>query len=610
MSVGLRLSSATAVGCLTAAAALFPATAASAAPFQRGVLLRGTVVTMDGQNTVLRRGNVLVRHGRVVALWRAGKRPPGVRIGRPVVVAPAGGLIFPGLINLHDHPTYSMLPPWPSPTGDAQPAFGRPTGAEPYANRYQWNGARGFGDVSEEHQRLVRAPQAVLVEPSGLDLATEAVKWAEIRALLGGETADQGAEGDPATDNLLARNVDAFNFGRDRVESATFPEPDAALVGRMRAGQVDAFIAHVGEGVRDGERRPGDSYSSRAELRDLRHVALLSDETVIVHGTALERRDFARMRRARSPRDDGRGDGLGAKLVWSPLSNLLLYGHTASVYEALAEGVTVSLGTDWSPSGSGNLLEELKVARIALTDPALLGESRHLVPRLRGGAALNRELVAMVTRNPARTLRWSRHVGSIARGKVADLAVITGKPRSPYESLVDATERDVRLTLVGGDPLAGDPRLMRRLKASDFETIPSADGRFAKAIDVTKRGVANGSERLSQIEVRLRAALSALGGADGFAYLKSRVGFGAFAGVPDGQFRTGYLEPTFGLRSDGSLNAQAIALAPLLPWDDEARFALIEGRADGLPYPTNLNHIPATGPNPFAGFEQRWYARP
>ena len=574
------------------------------------MLLRGTVVTMDGHNRVLRRGNVLVRHGKVVGLWRAGRRPPDVRIGRPVVVAPRGALIFPGLINLHDHPTFSMLPRWPPPSSDAQPAFGRPTGAEPYANRYQWNGARGFGDVSEEQQRLIGAPQEVLVSPSDLGLATEAVKWAEIRALLGGETADQGAEGDPATDNLLARNVDGFNFGRDRVESATFPEPDAALVTRMREGQVDAFIAHAGEGVRDGERRPGDSYSSRAELRELRHVGLLSDETVIIHGTAFERRDFARMRRARSPRDDGRGDGLGAKLVWSPLSNLLLYGQTANVYEALAEGVTVSLGTDWSPSGSGNLLEELKVARSALTDPALLGETRHLVPRLRGEAALNRELVAMVTRNPARTLRWSRHVGSIARGKVADLVVVNGQPRSPYRSLVEATERDVRLTLVGGDPLAGDPRLMRRLKASDFETVRSSRSRFAKAIDVTKRGVAKGSQHLSQIEARLRAALSALGGADGFAYLKSRVRFGAFANVPDEQFRSSYLEPTFGLRADGSLNAEAIALSPLLPWDDEDRFALIEGRLSGLPYPTNLNHIPATGPNPFAGFEQRWYARP
>ena len=50
-----------------------------------------------------------------------------------------------------------------------------------------------------------------------------------------------------------------------------------------------------------------------------------------------------------------------------------------------------------------------------------------------------------------------------------------------------------------------------------------------------------------------------------FAYLKSRVRFGALANVSDEQFRSSYLEPTFGLRADGSLNAQAIALSPLLP---------------------------------------------
>ena len=50
--------------------------------------------------------------------------------------------------------------------------------------------------------------------------------------------------------------------------------------------------------------------------------------------------------------------GRGAKLVWSPLSNLLLYGKTTAVYDALAAGVLVSLGTDWTPSGSANLLAE------------------------------------------------------------------------------------------------------------------------------------------------------------------------------------------------------------------------------------------------------------
>lgn len=603
--------------------AFLSASAHAGAPWERGLLLKGTVVTMDSHFRVIRQGNVLVRGQRIVAVWRGRRVPRGVTVGRAVVVAPRGALIFPGLINLHDHPSWSVLPSWPSPSSDAQPAFGRPTGREPYANRYQWNGAQGFNDISSEHRRLVSAPHEVVT--SGLGLSAEAVKWAEVRGLLGGTTSEQGAGADPATDRLLARNVDNVNFGRDRVETSTFPGPDPGLVARERAGQVDAYIVHLAEGVPDRDRRRGDGYSSRAEFRRLRIERLLNDETVIVHGTALQRSDFAAMRAARSPRADGSGDRLGAKLVWSPLSNLLLYGLTTNVYEALAEGLTVSLGTDWSPSGSGNLLGELKVADVALHDRSLLGGFRRILPRLSSEMALDRELVAMVTRNPARSLRWTRSVGSVSRGKIADLAVITrpaGSPRrrpgSVYRSLIDATDQDVRLTVVGGDPLVGDPKLIRSLKGSDFETIRSVRFGFVKAIDVTEAGVPKGEERLADIEANLRAGLNALGGADGYAYLKAHVFGGALAGVSDQLFRTAYLEPTFGTASDGRLNAEAIQLSPILPEDDLFRFDVIEGRRDRFgaiadptppfaPYPENVNQNPPGDGNPFSDFETRWY---
>ena len=132
------------------------------------------------------------------------------------------------------------------------------------------------------------------------------------------------------------------------------------------------------------------------------------------------------------------GDGRGAKLVWSPLSNLLLYGKTAAVYDALAAGVLVSLGTDWTPSGSPNLLTELKVADRALRDASLLGARRHIVPGLAPGtrraitarpnARSIKLLVEMVTINPARAVRWDDQVGSIEVGKVADLLVIDAPP--------------------------------------------------------------------------------------------------------------------------------------------------------------------------------------
>ena len=55
-------------------------------------------------------------------------------------------------------------------------------------------------------------------------------------------------------------------------------------------------------------------------------------------------------------------------MVWSPFSNLLLYGGTSDVARARQEGVVMALGPDWSPTGSKNLLAELKVARMVSED--------------------------------------------------------------------------------------------------------------------------------------------------------------------------------------------------------------------------------------------------
>jgi len=90
----------------------------------------------------------------------------------------------------------------------------------------------------------------------------------------------------------------------------------------------------------------------------------------------------------------------GGSIVWSPLSNLLLYGATARIDAARQAGVRIGLGSDWSPSGSKNLLGELKVAWLY---------SEHL---LRGSISA-RDLVAMGTRDAAGILKWQRALGSV-----------------------------------------------------------------------------------------------------------------------------------------------------------------------------------------------------
>src|SRR4029077_15289699 len=104
------------------------------------------------------------------------------------------------------------------------------------------------------------------------------------------------------------------------------------------------LLLHLAEGVGATAHRyfedlqPADgSWAISPHLIGIHSVALTSSDVAIVHAH-------------------------GGSMVWSPLSNLLLYGQTAQIAEFHGQGVPVGLGSDWSPSGSKNLLGELKVA--------------------------------------------------------------------------------------------------------------------------------------------------------------------------------------------------------------------------------------------------------
>ena len=140
----------------------------------------------------------------------------------------------------------------------------------------------------------------------------------------------------------------------------------------------------------------------------------------------------------------------GASVVWSPLSNLLLYGGTTDIKAARSAGLDIALGSDWSPSGSKNLLNELKVARIANSVFAL-------------GLA-DKDIIAMVTSTAARIIKWNALVGSIAASKRADFTVIGAQSAAdPYSALIESRETDLLLLMVDGRAVLGTPDLMSSL---------------------------------------------------------------------------------------------------------------------------------------------------
>jgi 5-methylthioadenosine/S-adenosylhomocysteine deaminase len=177
----------------------------------------------------------------------------------------------------------------------------------------------------------------------------------------------------------------------------------------------------------------------------------LKPQVVGIHSTALTPAQLAEMGQA------------GMKIVWSPLSNLLLYGKTTDIPTALANHIPVALAPDWSPSGSANLLGELKVA--------------DRVNRERfGGVISDAQLVAMATSVPASIAGLGDKIGTIAPGLYADLVVVRPSVKGAYRAVIEAQPADVLLTTISGAALYGDPALVGGVAQKHVYVTVSACG--------------------------------------------------------------------------------------------------------------------------------------
>ncbi len=283
------------------------------------IVLFGAVLTVDRQRRFLRRGAVYLHEGRIEAVQdESAKAPAGFGHARRVRT---GGLITPGLIDLHNHLAYNTLPLW----------IGRTSA---YSTRYQWPGAPTYQrDVSNPAQALgIAAPAAAL-------------RFAEVKAVVGGVTSIQGSP--PVTrafPGWMVRNIEKEEpTGTKPVFQSVLPASAEQLkttAGRLAAG--NSFIYHLSEGT---------APTLRKEFDALRDAQCVGNGLVGIHSTALAADDFREW--------EARG---GGAIVWSPFSNLWLYGGTTDVMAARAAGLRVCLGSDWTPSGTRNVLGELKIA--------------------------------------------------------------------------------------------------------------------------------------------------------------------------------------------------------------------------------------------------------
>jgi 5-methylthioadenosine/S-adenosylhomocysteine deaminase len=375
--------------------------------------LEGRIVTMNGAFKLIAHGRIYTHNGDIVAVQDAAAPAPA-GFGN-TAVTDTGGTIYPGLIDLHNHLPYNVLPLWQVP--------------KKFTNRGQWS------RHAEYHSKISAPMQTLAATP---ELLAAICRYVEAKALIGGTTTSQGITlanqaGIRRYFKGVVRNVEATDDDALPAVSTRVPDVAArdaqAFLARLKKEKT-CYLLHLSEGLDPTARRAFES------LQFAPGEWAITPSLCGIHAAALRPEDFQTLA------------AKGGSMVWSPFSNMLLYGGTADVAAAKAAGVAISLGCDWAPSGSRNLLNELKVAHLWSEAHAIF------TPR---------ELVAMVTRNAARLLEWDSALGSLAAAKRADLVVVEGVSGDPYLQLISAKESELSLVMINGIGRFGAEALMRAL---------------------------------------------------------------------------------------------------------------------------------------------------
>jgi cytosine/adenosine deaminase-related metal-dependent hydrolase len=368
------------------------------------VVLTGTILGPDGP---VEHSSVLIRESRIVAVGTDANIAKDVRH-----IDVRDAIIAPGFVDLHNHMSYNVFPRW------------KP--AQEFGARYDWQ-------QKAVYNVLITAPHKELVEQG---IVCEAERYAELKALAQGETSTVGSEANCPSVNLTRKlDIDPGFPDAPLTIYNVFPfqmtaEQRAAADKALRASPRGSLLIHVSEGA------PRDASAAR-EFLMFKQQGFMRAGVTIIHGVAIPAAGFQDMAKS------------GVGFVWSPRSNIELYGDTADVAAAHMARVTMALAPDWSPTGSVGMLGELQYA-------AAWNLAQSPSP------FTDRELVLMATANPAKLVNLDARIGSIMVDGAADLVVVRRTSKDVYASLTHAAPQDVMLTVVRGQAVFGDLSLMKQ----------------------------------------------------------------------------------------------------------------------------------------------------
>ena len=420
------------------------------------------IVTVNPRREILWNGALAIRGGRILEIGDSahvcGRYPEAAD-----VIDASGKVVFPGLINTHNHLFQTLL----KGLGDDMalsdwcatmtfPSAAHLTEEDCYV-------AAMLGCLEGLHSGITTMLDYMYPHPRpGLsDAVIRAFQDLRLRGVFARGSMDAGGQfgvpefirQDPATVEADCRRLLKTYHGAEDGRLRVWVAPAAMLansrdlLGRLWGLAQEyqtGFTVHISETPFDREAARQLHGQVDAEL--LQSLGIVGPNVLLVHCVHLTERDIRMVKQ------------YDMKISHNTVSNMYLSSGVAPVPRMVEAGITVSLGVDGAASNnSQDMIELMKCT-------ALLHKAHTMDPTV----ITAEKVLEMATIDGARALGLEDEVGSLEAGKKADLFIFNPAAsaksvpmHNPVSTLVySASEANVETVVVDGRTLVRDSKVV------------------------------------------------------------------------------------------------------------------------------------------------------
>lgn len=408
------------------------------------VIKNGTILTMNDEREVISEGVVVVNGNRIVEV---GGAELADEYSAKEVIDAEGGIIMPGMINTHTHVSMTVFRSLADDVPDRLNRYIFPLENMMVSREMSYLGAL-HGSIEMAKGGVTTMVDMYLYEES----AAEAVKEIGLRGIMTQNiikypTAD-GKDG-AAKIELAKEFIEKYKndelitpgFGPHAPHTVT--KEDLETIRDLSAEYNLPVSMHVAETQKEFDKFMAEHGMTPVEYLD--SIGLLNERFIAAHSIFVTDSDIELMKK----RDVGVAHNMVANIKSAKGVSPALKMHD--------EGLRIGLGTDGPMSG--NTLDIIGQMGYVAKVHKLDNKDRSVMPPLK--------VVEMATIGGARAIHREDELGSLEKGKLADIVVVETKSANmvpiynPYSALVySANASNVDTVIVNGRVIVRNRELL------------------------------------------------------------------------------------------------------------------------------------------------------